>query len=279
MLHDDYHEQRDRLWVPRERRRIWTPPAREAPRTDRNRVRCSPIGGFGFGSRATKRVPPSLPLDPATLSMLGYWRGSYTPANSNWVGTASLGASGSRDLAYVSGTINAGSAENGFTPLDSVSLPRIEYATFSDLFGANNAPYSGFILVRPDGVTTLARFWGGSAGGAAAPSLTVTSGVVKYFDNVDVSTVNLIAISVWVPIFFGFTGSNSWLKVGSDPRIVVASTTTAGRGGLPFRPFSNVGSDPYDGRCMEMGFTATQLTDTDTDNIRRYMSARYAFTV
>lgn len=54
-------------------------------------------------------------FDPATqIALEGWWPGSYSA--SPWVGAASLGGSGGRDLTEGTNPPSAGSALNGFTP-------------------------------------------------------------------------------------------------------------------------------------------------------------------
>ena len=55
-------------------------------------------------------------FNPASLALTGWWRASY--AASPWVGTASAGASGSRNLTEATNPPAAGTAVNGLTPAD-----------------------------------------------------------------------------------------------------------------------------------------------------------------
>lgn len=64
--------------------------------------------GLGFQNGAASV------FDPATLSLTGWWRASYS--GSPWVGTASAGASGSRNLTEATNPPTAGTAVDGFTP-------------------------------------------------------------------------------------------------------------------------------------------------------------------
>ena len=54
-------------------------------------------------------------LDPATLALTGWWRGSYD-GSGTWSGTASAGSSGTRSLVELTNKPSSGTAVNGFNP-------------------------------------------------------------------------------------------------------------------------------------------------------------------
>lgn len=74
--------------------------------------------GLGLGITTSGLVWGSggAPFDPATLTLTGWWRAAFSA--SPWVGTASGGSSGSRNLTEATNPPSAGTALNGFAPAD-----------------------------------------------------------------------------------------------------------------------------------------------------------------
>jgi hypothetical protein len=253
--------------------RLWTPRRRSSPLVER--ARCSPFGGFGFGARCTKKFAPAELIDPATLAMSGYWRGSYT--SPTWNGTASLGGSGSESLTVNSGTVPAGPAQNGFTSADFTS-GYLQNASIVTFVGTSTV-WTGFALVQPDDVTTLAQIAGDTGGGSAALVVTSDTAVLKDFDAGanPFTAVTSVVTTIWTMLFFGWDGTHIWVRNGALTRSKTAVANQL-HGASALRVGSR-GVDQYNGRIMELGYSKTSFTDATIDGIRRYASARYDISV
>jgi len=224
-------------------------------------------------------------FDPATLSLTGWWRASYTGAP--WAPTASAGSSGANgDLVIGTAPAN-GTAQNSLTPADF-------NGTTHDLVNAN------------DCLTTFGSF----AAGTCWIVFLADSSVASVGAGVRVEDTGIVVQDTGAT-GWGITHSDdgvcALLYDGAYQEVVVAasngdyhmafvrwdstlielgvdsgamSTLAAGAvdggsaGGLAVG--RNYSAAFFDGRILEVGFTDTALTDADRVNIRSYVNSRYA---
>lgn len=132
---------RDRAGIERDRRDL-------ASGVERIRSRAPAFYGMGLWARGA-----STPVfDPATLALTGWWRASYS--GSPWVGTASAGASGSRDLTEATNPPAVGAAVNGLTPADfDGTNDRLSNATAMSSF-LTTTDFSGWALIDVDAISS-----------------------------------------------------------------------------------------------------------------------------
>jgi len=258
------------------RRRIWTPPPKEI-------VRCLPPGAgysLGVGGRAGKKFGST--FDPATLALTGWWRASYSA--SPWVGTASAGASRSRNLTEATNPPAVGTAQNGLAPADFDGLndQMRNELTLDDYVNASAT--SLWVLFRAD--TAAAD----DALPYENPGLIALSGagylVVGYSDAgvrgaVYDGAYKQLSVAASTGAYhlaqMKHDGTNLKLRVDSGAWSSVAAgaiallTTTTVLFGTNYAQ-----TDFFDGRVLEFGLADSVFSDGTFDDIKSYVNARYA---
>lgn len=222
-------------------------------------------------------------FDPATLSLSGWWRASY--AGDPWVGVASAGASGARDL--TAGTApGTGSALNGLAPADfnGSTHTLVNANTTADFFSA--AAWSMIVLFNAD----TAQAYG--ADEYDNESLISTTGAAAAEIGMAFSANG---VSVWQADGGGWPGvtvacgTAGWHLArakydGTDIKLSIDSGAySSGAAGniVTTTETLQVGVDWFasqffDGKIAEIMFAQTDLSDGTLDNIKSYINARYA---
>lgn len=230
-------------------------------------------------------------IDPAALSLTGWWRASY--AGSPWAGTASAGGSGSRNLTEATnppGTAVVG----GFTAADADGTNDVlNYTgTLDDLINANAA--SMWVLFNADTAQADA-----GAGNRINNTAFLAEGSAGFFS-------------------FGFTAGGvhvSWHNAGAYSELIIACATAgwhlaqfkydAGQAGAQLRLRVDGGAwstasagvldggltnavkllqryflgNFFDGKILDIGTADSALSDASFDGIRGYCNTRYAVSV
>lgn len=228
-------------------------------------------------------------FNPATLSLSGWWRGSYSA--SPWSGTASAGGSGSQSLSELSTPPAVGAAVNGFTP---VSFDGVD----DQLSGASTSTF----------VSASAYFWwalfysaatGGSnaiAGAYLNPGLFSDSGgwlnaalrnnagteyvQVLHADSGRVGNEHAISLNTWNLVCARYDGSNIRSKLNSGSVVVSAAVGAVGNVAVTLYAGRNFdGSARMTGRILDFGFMSTAESDARFDDIKSYANARYALSL
>jgi hypothetical protein len=219
-------------------------------------------------------------LDPAALSLTGWWRGAYS--GSPWVGTASAGSSGSRNLTEATNPPAVGTALNGYATADFGG-------TNSVLSGAalstylNASAFSLWVLFNADAAAS-------SAGGHyASPYLFGDSATYMFlsFDsdglNVRVSdgatfpTVTVAcATSGWHLGQVVYGSSTIGLRVDggawstSATCAAISDLTSTTRTGLSYS------GNAFDGRIAEIGVANSAIALASFDDVLTYTRSRYS---
>jgi hypothetical protein len=221
-------------------------------------------------------------FDPATLSLTGWWRASFSA--SPWTGTASAGASGSRDLTEATNPPSTTTAVNGFVPalFDGVN-DRLVGANNSNFVATNAGTFFGLIkpitsaadnatvyLNKPIFVdTTQALMGAGFSNNGFRPYL--VSGTYK-------SLSIAMSIGSWHFVAMTWDGSALFGRVDGVTDTIACGSVTIGNTPIHF-------GTTYDGsifanmQALELGFATTALTDANLLSIKSYMSSRYGLTL
>ena len=238
-------------------------------------------GGFGLGFSGGFGGVPA--FDPATLSLTGWWRANYSAA-STWVGVASAGSSGSNDLTQ-SGSVSAGTAQNGYTPADFDNTD--DQFTLDDTLdtymgGTSNA---GWILMLAD--TTGAELLGDVTNDKFHLSIDATNVILDIEDSggaPNTAPTRAYSTGSYFCLTWRMDGSNVQVGVNENPgasggassvsRTVGAMSLT---GTVRISPSTSGGR--FDGRILDMGIADSALNDATFTDIRAYLSARYNLSV
>lgn len=225
---------------------------------------------------------PEEVFDPATLSLSGWWRGSYS--GSPWVGTASEGSSGSRNLSESTNPPSVGTAVNGFAPavFDGVNDELSAGIAISNFISSsayfvwalawiNAISSTGGLTSAFTNQAVLADmngFWGFSlsrGSGNNRVQFWHWDGAAK---GVEIS----VTTQQWVLLMARYDGANIRARINSGSVSSasagsitnVSNTLRMGRGGAI-----------YNGRVLDAGLMASAGSDDLFDDIRDYVNARY----
>lgn len=260
-------------------RRIWTPPKKKIIH------RAMPGHGhsLGVGGRAGKKriVDSSF---PASLSLTGWWRASYS--GSPWVGTASAGSSGSRDLTEATNPPATGSALNGLTPadFDGVNDLLTNATTLTDYITAS--AYFGWVLFNADTVSGGSAFNGpniiadtGGFWGVAVFDLGGTPTVGPWhWDGGAKNALATISTGAWNLACWRYDGVDIRLKLNSGSIVTTAAGSVSTLTGT-MEVGNGFSAIFIDGRVAEIGLMASAGTDALFDDIRSYVNTRYALSL
>lgn len=236
--------------------------------------------GLGLGGRAGGSAAA---FDPATLSLTGWWRASF--AASPWVGVASAGSSGSRDLTEATNPPAVGSALNSHASADfDGTNDKIGTALTAADFTDVNA-YSGWVLFQADAIGTnsaegtayendpLIRNGNSNFGVTLRSSPQVQ---VWHFDGAWKAAEVTIATGTPQLVRFKYDGTNIKVSVNSGAYTsravgnMSAGTAAMSLGGESFA------ATFFNGRIWDVALTDQVLSDADLDNVKAYINARYA---
>lgn len=231
------------------------------------------------------RTKTTATFDPATLLLTGWWRANFSA--SPWVGTASAGGSGSRDLTEATNPPSTGATINSLTPADfdgtnDVLSNATAISTFLSASG-----WRMWALVNIDAITTndasafnndiimtdTGAFWGIHVRANGGSPL-----VYAYqWDGAEKKASASISTGAWTLIQARYDGTNIRLKVNNG------TVQTAAAGNILTTTGSlQVGKNaafPFNGRMADLGLVASAGADADFDNIRTYVNARYGLSV
>ena len=223
-------------------------------------------------------------FDPATLSLTGWWRGSFSA--SPWVGTASAGSSGTRDLTEGTNAPASGSAVNGFNPadFDGTNDELSNATTMGTLLSAS--AWMAWVLFWADGIDTsnadataynndalicdAGQFWGIHLRNTPTVQIYQWDGAAK---------VNAHAISTgaWNLICARYDGTNlrSSLNGGAITSLAAGNITTTTHA---LKVGENAAGSPsyLDGKILDIGMMASAGSDANiTTDIKAYVNSRY----
>ncbi len=225
-------------------------------------------------------------LDPATLALTGWWRTDFTAP---WVGTASAGVSGTRNLSDASGhPPTNGTALNGKTPADFNGTDgRITAGVNMNVFAPGTG---GAVAILFNADTAAAP--GANAGIDAALMATVggrrfaiaytSSGIRADMYNGDGSTWTTSAHTAcatggWHWVFVSYDATHLYVQVDGG---AVQTTTVTGTS-TPDAFFMRLGCDFgaahfFDGRIAEVMCRDSVWSAGDISGIISYGANRYS---
>jgi len=231
--------------------------------------------------------------DPATLSMQGYWRASYTGVP--WVGVSSLGGSGAspdRDL-EAGNVAGGGTPVNGYTPFfcdgATVFLVGDALMTWGDLIGATNGDFYIHVLARWNSATATAGVLDDPAlltdnGGSYALSYSTDGVRFACYDNSGTPQLRTVGpataaagsyhmIQVWHD-----TGANlMWIQVdGGTPVSATLNSSDFGAGNAIKVAVNWADAAFVDGDILEIAVTNDKLDASIRSDIRGYVQNKYA---
>jgi hypothetical protein len=220
-------------------------------------------------------------FNPATLSLTGWWRASFSA--SPWSGTASAGGSGSRDLTEATNPPAAGSAVNGLTPADfDGTNDKLTAPGTMDTYW-NAGAGSGWVLAYVDAISTdNALVYLNDCILSTSPAMYLgvylrSSGVVgiRFVDVGEVVVSTSISTGAWVLVQWKYDGSTIKIRTNGN------AWTSAAAGNIGLLSQSIVlgqnydGSEKLDGKILDVGLADTALSDANFDNVLAYCRDRY----
>ncbi len=235
--------------------------------------------GLMLGVSMLGAAPPA--LDPSTLALTGWYRGSFTAAP--WVGTASAGSSGSHSLITDAHDPAVGTALNGHAAADfagthwlhdnitteDVYLSPTAYRVHLLVYVTGTSAPAGAIYDNPGLVTDSA---GGSFG-----AVINSAGVHVYHAAVLVaSSADALAASAWHDIDILFDGAHVTITVDGVAGTPGASVSTGVLTGNPLVVGANYAKAVrFNGQIEDLILAATALSSTTPAAFRGYNNARY----
>jgi hypothetical protein len=238
--------------------------------------------GLGLGGRAGGASY----FDPATLSLTGWWRGSFSA--SPWVGTASAGTSSANDLTEPTNVPAVGSSVNGYAPADFDGTNDLFTAdgTATDYYTAS--AYSGWALVNIDAIGTNDatpynndHILAPSADAFHGIALRSTGVVWAWSYDTGSGLFNgptaTFTTSTWQLVQWKHGGGNLKIRVNEGAWDSSARSNLAAG-------FSNdlihIGYNPQankylNGRVLDLAVASSALSDDDFDDVLSYARGRY----
>lgn len=228
-------------------------------------------------------------LYPLGLSFSGFWRANYSA--SPWVGLATAGASGGRNLTEGTNPPTTGTAQNGYTPaaFDGVN-DRLSYVGAEDIIGDNTGwTYHGVwkfgSLDAPSGaaINDPCIFALGPFSAAVALSVNSNGIALVQYDlggtpyettRVSVSTGQYYRIQARWNASTGII----WLRVDAGTPVTVSGVADiADASAENLIVGANYDLTAFlDAECLETDWLAYAETDVELDALDAYSVARYA---
>jgi hypothetical protein len=239
---------------------------------------------FSFGSRARglKKASSAATFDPATLNLSGWWRADYSAAP--WVGNASAGSSGGRDLVTASVDPTAGTAQNGKVPasFNGTSSLLVTSTAMSDYVSAGAGTIYALVYMptaaADAGIGTNPGLLGEGAGNLAIGYSDAGLEAAVY-DGATKTVEVAASAAAYHFLEMSWDGVNLSLAIDSGARSSTACGNVFALGAA-----MNVGRNLMSGaylemRVLELMTSTVQLSNADRANVRTYANARYALSV
>ena len=243
--------------------------------------------GLGLTSFAGGGAPA---FNPATLSLTGWWRASF--AASPWVGTASAGSSGSRNISEATNPPTVATALNSLNPADFNGTTQILTAALAmDQFVTSAAGMLA-CLFNADAAAADA----GAATAYLNPSFVAHNGIAEVYFTYSSSGVRLGCYNgVDQNSFAAACGTGAWhlaigtwdattlyLSIDGGAFTTLTRTLSLSAAGalLTGRSYSSGGSPAFfNGRIAELMTGAFTANATHVANIKSYVNTRYALSL
>lgn len=221
-------------------------------------------------------------FDVSTLSLSGWWRGSFSA--SPWSGVTSAGASGGRDLSEGTNPPSAGTAVNGFTPADfdgtnDIISSAVQMTSFVGSSGGIAILFKADSASAPQSEAYADTCLMSDAGGAPICFAINTSGLrATVYDGVSWKKTTAITCSFgeWHWGFMWWDGSNLYCQLdnGTIQSIALAGTVTPD--GSVMRLGTNYSAASfYDGQILDVKMKNGVWTEAERTLIIKESNARY----
>lgn len=260
------------------------------------RRRAPQFGAVGM-SALTWATGGAAVFNPATLNLTTWLRASF--ASSPWAGVASAGVSGSHSYSEATNPPSVGAALNSLNPADfDGTNDRLARSGVTQDTFVSSTEYTVIVLYNADAAATDA----GASAQYSNPAL------VTGFSSVGIGGSFMVAYSSaglgaahydgssWLGITSGSAHNGAWtlgqarfsggflgvrLNGGAFVDNAKGSVSGLADGGTSgVRIGANYDASLFfDGRIAEVMISATALSDATLNNIRSYISARYAISV
>lgn len=237
--------------------------------------------GLGLTSFAGGSAPA---FNPATLSLTGWWRASFSA--SPWVGTASAGSSGSRNISEATNPPAAGAALNGLTPADfDGTNDKLASAIAADQFVTATAGMCAVLFnadaAAADAGAALAYLNPSFIGHNVTAEIYFTfssSGVrLGSYNGVDQNSLAVACgTAAWHLAVATWNGTTLSLSVDGGAFSTLARTVSLSAAGAILTGCNYNSTAFFNGRIAELMTGAFTATAGDVANLKSYVNARYA---
>lgn len=249
------------------------------------------IGGVPLHAANRKQGSGTAAIDPATLSLTGWWRGSYS--GSPWSGNASAGSSSGRSLS-AENSPDVGSPQGGFTSAFFVDSNNDRLTTGLGVSADNLVSLTAYtisMLIKPgaglnsiqspvySNPTIIAD--NGSTFGVVCGLDAPCTVRFYHYDTSHKSTSVSVSDAAWSAVDCRFNGSQISVRVnGGAWSSVAAGTLSSAVNGQEVRVGCSADFNFYfDGDVMELLVSDAALSDATLDGVRAYYAGRYGVAV
>jgi hypothetical protein len=250
------------------------------------------VGGHSADSTSVDTLVVDPIIDPATLSLTGWWEPDF--AASPWAGVASAGSSGGRDISEGSTPPTVGSAVNGHNPADFDGTDDVLVGAVGSMTAMIAvSAYSTAMVIKADTMDT-SNFESGSphadrlilgvhTSGTWGVGVGVTSGAVKtvfafHYDGTDrIMATAPMSSGAYHRVQTWYDGTN--IRISVDGVAGVTSPTAANVNSLGsiFRMGTNyIATNFFDGQVAEVIVANTNLGATNRAKLDAYFRDKYA---
>jgi hypothetical protein len=217
---------------------------------------------------------------PASLTLTGWWRASYT--QDPWRAVASAGISATTGDLLALGTPMVGSPQNGLTPVDlSGDDALYNYVSMSKLFAAGAGSVIGVFKPRSfsapsAAINTDSTIWTDTAGSMGV--VVSSAGMSAYLNDGTVRKTPpaTVALNDYVIFMMRWDGTNLGITVNSAPELTGGCGNASKLSDYLLVGRASTGSSFVNGWLLELMTINTALSDADYANVKSYVNARYS---
>ena len=238
--------------------------------------------GVGAGGRAGGAA-----FAPATLTLQGWWRASFSA--SPWVGVASNGGSGSRNLTEATNPPSAGSALNGLNPADfDGSNDRLGSSDAMDQFVTSSAGMFAVLFnadaAAADAGATLAynnpSFIAHNVTAEVYFTFSDSGGRLGCYNGSDQNSfAAACGTAAWHMAVGTWDSSTLYLSIDGGSFTTLSRTMSLSAAGALATGRDYDSTAFFNGRIAELMAGAFTATAGTVSNLRNYFNSRYALSL
>ena len=227
-------------------------------------------------------------FDAASLALSGWWRASYVA--SPWIGSASTGSSGLRNLTEATNPPSTGTAVNGWVPAnfdgtndllttarpvtDFVTAGAGSIAALVNIDAISTAvPLGGTMFNNDAIVNDIGGYLGLVLGGASS-----NEAQAYIYDGAMKGAGVTVTLATWQFLQMRWDGTRVEIRLNSGSW----NTTSCGSIQVPtyeLRVGASAAGQLFDGKMLELMFADRYLGANDFDRLKGYVNARYALSL